>query len=158
MYSDTDLSCQEESDVGDKKNEKNEISTPEAGKLKRAETFARIIPQAPLSTEQPSRRQRRDYGLTSAAGSSENSRCGVDGWSHPRTGYAYNWQKRGAWPLHLRSMARKLKIRDGHRTVYLPPMAGRTHTPIILGVVFLALASLPGLGQEKAEQERSSPP
>ncbi|MGA9059728.1 MAG: VWA domain-containing protein [Terriglobia bacterium] len=32
-------------------------------------------------------------------------------------------------------------------------MAGRTHTPIILGLVFLALASLPGLGQEKAEQE-----
>jgi hypothetical protein len=30
MYSDTDLSCQEESDVGDKK---NEIATPEAGKL-----------------------------------------------------------------------------------------------------------------------------
>jgi len=50
-------------------------------------------------------------------------------------------------------MAKKLKIRDGHRTVYLPPMAGRTHTPIIVGVVFLALASLPGLGQEKAEQE-----
>jgi len=32
-------------------------------------------------------------------------------------------------------------------------MAGRTHTPIILGVVFMALASVPGLGQEKAEQE-----
>jgi VWFA-related protein len=31
-------------------------------------------------------------------------------------------------------------------------MAGRTYTPIILGVVFLALASVPGLGQEKAEQ------
>ncbi|MGB9486675.1 MAG: VWA domain-containing protein [Terriglobia bacterium] len=50
-------------------------------------------------------------------------------------------------------MARKLKIRDRHRTLYLPPLAGRTYTPIILGVVFLALASLPGLGQEKSEQE-----
>jgi len=49
-------------------------------------------------------------------------------------------------------MARKLKIRDRHRTLYLPPLASRTYTPIILGVVFLALASLPGWGQEKAEQ------
>ncbi len=53
-------------------------------------------------------------------------------------------------------MARKLKIRDRHRTLYLPPKAGRTYTPIILGVVFLALASVPGLGQEKAEQEPPS--
>jgi VWFA-related protein len=35
-------------------------------------------------------------------------------------------------------------------------MAGRICTPIILGMVFLALASLPGLGQEKAEQELQS--
>ncbi len=31
-------------------------------------------------------------------------------------------------------------------------MASRTNTPLILGVVFMALASLPGLGQEKTEQ------
>jgi hypothetical protein len=40
MYSDTDLSCQEESEVRDKK---NEISIPETGKLECAETSARII-------------------------------------------------------------------------------------------------------------------
>src|SRR5208337_2480000 len=153
MYSDTDLSCQEESDVRDKK---NEISIPETGKLECAETSARIILQTPVSPEQPSRRRRRDCGLTSAACSTENSRRRAGGWSHPRTGYTYDWQKRGAWPLHLRSMARKLKIRDRHRTLYLPPLASRTYTPIILGVVFLALASVPGLGQEKAEQEPPS--
>jgi len=49
-------------------------------------------------------------------------------------------------------MSKRLKFRGRHRTQYLPPMAGRTYTPIILGVVFLALASVPGLGQEKAEQ------
>ena len=80
MYSDTDLSCQEESDVRDKK---NEISIPETGKLECAETSARIIPPTPLSTEQPSQRKRRDYGLASAAYSSENSRRRVGGWSHP---------------------------------------------------------------------------
>jgi len=35
-------------------------------------------------------------------------------------------------------------------------MAGRICTPITLGFVFLALASLPGLGQEKAGQEQPS--
>jgi VWFA-related protein len=49
-------------------------------------------------------------------------------------------------------MAKKLKIRERHCTVYLPPIAGRTHTPIILGVIFLALACLSGWGQEQPEQ------
>jgi VWFA-related protein len=35
-------------------------------------------------------------------------------------------------------------------------MAHRTHAPLILGVVFLALASLPGWGQEKPEQAPST--
>jgi VWFA-related protein len=53
-------------------------------------------------------------------------------------------------------MAKKVKIRDSSRAVYLPPGAGRTHTPIILGVIFLALAGLPGWGQEKPEQAPST--
>jgi VWFA-related protein len=49
-------------------------------------------------------------------------------------------------------MAEKMKIREPFCTSYFPLVAGRTHAPIILGVVFLGLASLPGWGQEKPEQ------
>ena len=85
MYSDTDLSCQEESEVNKKK---NEIAISEAGKQKCAETWARIIPQTSLGTEQPSPRRRWDHRLTFAAGPSENSRCGAGEGSRLRTGYA----------------------------------------------------------------------
>ena len=54
-------------------------------------------------------------------------------------------------------MSKRLKFRGRPRTLYLPTiMAGRICTPITLGFVFLALASLPGLGQEKAGQEQPS--
>jgi VWFA-related protein len=49
-------------------------------------------------------------------------------------------------------MAKKLKIRECDRSEYLPPTAGRTHAPIIMTVIFLALASLPGLAQTETEQ------
>jgi hypothetical protein len=85
MYSDTDLSCQEESDISEKK---NEISMPEAEKLECVEASARIIPRPPLGTEQPSSRQEGNYGLISAASSSENPSYGVVDWSQSPTGYA----------------------------------------------------------------------
>jgi VWFA-related protein len=53
-------------------------------------------------------------------------------------------------------MARTLKITDRRRTVHLPAIAGRAYTPIILGVVFLGLATLPSWGQEKPEQAPST--
>ena len=53
-------------------------------------------------------------------------------------------------------MARTLKISECHWILYHPPSAGRTQTSIILGVIFLALASLPGWGQEKPEQAPST--
>jgi len=53
-------------------------------------------------------------------------------------------------------MANKLKIRERHRIVYPLPFAGRTYTPIMLGVIFVALTSLPGWGQEKPEQAPST--
>ena len=49
-------------------------------------------------------------------------------------------------------MKRTLQITEPHRTKHLFPTAGRTHTPVILGVVFLGLASLPGLAQKETEQ------
>jgi VWFA-related protein len=49
-------------------------------------------------------------------------------------------------------MARTLNIRERHRTASFLQIAGRTHTPIVLGTIFLALVSLPGLGQEKPGQ------
>jgi VWFA-related protein len=39
---------------------------------------------------------------------------------------------------------------------YLSPTARKANTPIILGVIFLGLASLPGWGQEKPEQAPST--
>jgi VWFA-related protein len=53
-------------------------------------------------------------------------------------------------------MAKKLKIRELHRMAYLSPAARKANTPIILGVIFLGLASLPGWGQEKPEQTPST--
>jgi len=58
MYSDTHLSCQEESDVIEKK---NEITTPEARKLECAEASERIIPQTLIGVKQPSSGWRQDY-------------------------------------------------------------------------------------------------
>ena len=49
-------------------------------------------------------------------------------------------------------MAKKLKIKERHRTVHLRPSAARAHAPIILGLIYLALAGLPGWAQEKPEQ------
>jgi hypothetical protein len=85
MYSDTDLSCQEESEANEKK---NEITISEAGKPECAEAWARIIPTDSTCSEKPSPRRLWDYRLTSAAGPEENSRCGAGGGSHLRTGYA----------------------------------------------------------------------
>jgi hypothetical protein len=62
MYSDTDLSCQEESEANEKK---NEIAISEAGKPECAEAWARIIPQTPFATELSSQRRRWDHRLTS---------------------------------------------------------------------------------------------
>ena len=53
-------------------------------------------------------------------------------------------------------MAKKLKIKECHRTVHLRPSAGRTYAPIILGLIYLALASLPGWAQEKPEEAPTS--
>ena len=49
-------------------------------------------------------------------------------------------------------MARTLNTGERHRTTSFAQITGRTLTPILLGVIFLALASLSGLGQEKPEQ------
>jgi hypothetical protein len=57
MYSDTGLSCQEESEVSEKK---NEVAIPEGKKSKSAEASARIIPQTPFGTKQPSPGQNWD--------------------------------------------------------------------------------------------------
>jgi len=54
--------------------------------------------------------------------------------------------------LHLRSMGTTLETRNWHFTVHPPPIAGRGHTRILLGMLLLSLASLPGSGQEKPEQ------
>jgi VWFA-related protein len=61
-------------------------------------------------------------------------------------------RRRRGRPLHQTSMAKESKIRGRHYTVYLPPIAGRTRAPIVLGVIFMGLTSLPGWGQEKPEQ------
>jgi VWFA-related protein len=53
-------------------------------------------------------------------------------------------------------MAKKLRIKERHRIVLLPPISGRTRAPIILGVIFLALASAAGSAQEKPEQAPST--
>jgi VWFA-related protein len=53
-------------------------------------------------------------------------------------------------------MAKKLKITVRQRIVFLSPIAGRTYAPIMLGVIFLGLASLPGGAQEKPEQAPST--
>jgi VWFA-related protein len=49
-------------------------------------------------------------------------------------------------------MAKKLKIRDAYRSVCLLPAEGRTHAPVVLGVILLALAGRQGWGQEQPEQ------
>jgi len=93
MYSDRGLSCQEESDVSEKK---NEISMLEAGKLEWMEARAESIPPTPLATEKPLSRQACHPGLASAADSSEDSRCGRGGGSHPRTKFGSKEAKRQA--------------------------------------------------------------
>jgi VWFA-related protein len=54
--------------------------------------------------------------------------------------------------LHLRSMGTTLETRKRHLTAHLSPIAGRGHIRVLLGMLLLSLASLPGSGQEKPEQ------
>jgi len=54
-------------------------------------------------------------------------------------------------------MARISNIGERHHAANLPPITGRTHKPTLLGVIFLALATLPGLGQEKQQKPEPAP-
>ena len=49
-------------------------------------------------------------------------------------------------------MATSLDIRERHCKLHLPPIASQTRTPTLFGVIFLALVSFPGLGQENPSQ------
>jgi hypothetical protein len=83
MYSDTDLSCQEESDVRDKK---NEICDTGGWKIKMRGDICEDY--CPNSAQYGATIAKATTGLraASAAGSSENSRCGVGGWVIPAPG------------------------------------------------------------------------
>jgi VWFA-related protein len=53
-------------------------------------------------------------------------------------------------------MAITFNIRERRCTLHIPPIVRGTISPTLLGIIFLASASLPGSGQEKPEQAPST--